>query len=106
MHDLTRETRKWCSSNESWETDITGKNGKTYTVTYGRVNHGPYLYNYVCTCEAFKFGKGKPCKHIEEAKTRHCMFNHEAACGGGCDTTGLDVCPKCGLKMVSFSIMV
>lgn len=105
MYDMTKEYRRWCSSNENWSHQVQGSNGKTYLVTWGRVHGRDTQYGYTCTCDAFKFGKGKECKHIVEAKKHHCMFNHDAVCGGGAEIHD-DVCPKCGAEMTTIAILV
>lgn len=105
MPDMTKEYRRWCASNESWSKLIQGSKGKTHLVKYSRV-HGRDLYDYTCTCDAFKFGKGKECKHITEAKKSHCMFNHDACCGGGGAEVKGNVCPNCGDDLLTIAIMV
>jgi hypothetical protein len=75
MPDLTTEYFYHCESCEHFSTKVQGS--KEYTVSYGQTPRGPYQYDYHCTCDAFKFGKGKPCKHIEEVKAsgKHCNWN-------------------------------
>lgn len=100
------EYRQWCSSNESWSCNIPGKNG-VYQVKYGKLpSSAECSHGYTCSCEAFKFGKGKECKHIITAKLGHCKWNHEAACGGGEPTPKNGKCPKCGRELTTIIIAV
>ena len=91
MPDFTIENAAICASNTEWSYPVPG--GK-YTVTYGQ-NYGPDAseqYGFHCTCPAFKFGRGKECKHIASAKPLHCGWNSVCDTGpapeDGC-------CPKC-----------
>lgn len=43
---------------------------KTYDVTFNG-SEGPFH----CTCEAFRWGKGKECKHIKQVFEEACLFN-------------------------------
>lgn len=99
MPDLTIEIYYHCQSAEDFSMDIPGSKGKTHKVTYGPARHGPYEYDYSCTCHAFKFGKGKPCKHIEEVKKsgKHCKWMQFLEGGKVAEKDGQKVCPNCGL---------
>jgi hypothetical protein len=98
MPDLSIESFWHCTSAENWQTQVQGKTG-TYTVTFDRHSHlnQAVQLDYSCTCPAYKFGKGKPCKHIEAAKKSHCGWM-EFADGGEVkhDANGKPVCPNCG----------
>ncbi len=99
MPDLTVEHFYHCESCEHFSTKIeSGTKGKFYTVSYGATPRGPYQYDYHCTCDAFKFGKGKPCKHIAEVKKTdlHCNWNQFIEGGQPVDKNGEKCCPKCG----------
>lgn len=54
--------------------------------------HTPYVS---CTCKAFKFGKGKHCKHIKAAVelTPFCGWHQQYSSE---QQTKKGVCPKCG----------
>ena len=97
MPDLTIEYHYWCKSNEFWQCKVRGSNGKTYTVLYSQTSHtSRYAYDYSCDCHAFKFGKGKPCKHILQVKDQHCRWNWEAVCGSSAPAPANKLCPNCG----------
>ena len=106
MPDLMIQYHMWCPTNENWSTQVKSTTGKTYQVKYGKVYGRDYSHGYTCTCDAFKFGKGKECKHIVEAKAKHCQWNHEAVCGSSLKTPKNHKCPKCGESLVSIAIGV
>jgi hypothetical protein len=93
MHDLTIEAYYHCESAASVEETVSGSNGATYEVTLIRMNRGECH----CTCKAFKFGKGKPCKHIKAVQAKTCGWM-EFVNGGDVDhdANGNPVCPQCG----------
>jgi hypothetical protein len=96
MPDLNIESYYWCSTNEDWSTKV-----GNYTVTWDRFSHKnrDVQMDYACTCPAYKFGKGKHCKHIIAAKSQHCRWNHEAACGSSQPAPKGRKCPKCGAAL-------
>ena len=98
MPDLTIEYFYHCESAESFSTQVEGSNGKKYTVSYGFAARGPYQYDYTCTCAAFKFSKGQPCKHIEQVKAsgKHCNWQQFDEGGELSEQGGEKCCPKCG----------
>lgn len=102
MPDLTVEYHYHCESCRYFRTEVKGSKG-TYTVTYGETPRGPYQYDYHCTCDAFKFGKGKPCKHIEQVKAsgQHCNWNQFIDGGQPAEKDGEKCCPKCGAAVFS-----
>jgi hypothetical protein len=102
MPDLSIEYRQWCETNEYWECRMPGGKGNVYTVVWSRGHDG---CAYTCTCEAFKFGKGKECKHIAKAKLKHCRWNWQAVAGDG-DTTPRTICPKCKRDLKTLKIGV
>lgn len=106
MPDLTIECYSWCLSNEIWERKVSGSNGKTYTVRYGKVNHGQYQYDYTCDCVAFQYGKGKPCKHIKEVEGERCGWNFEACMGSAEERPDDGKCPKCGGELRGIRVAV
>ncbi|MBT6046400.1 MAG: hypothetical protein HOG49_06220 [Candidatus Scalindua sp.] len=84
-----------CVSCDDWEILIKGKTG-VYHVVYGRVPRGRGVqHDYSCDCKGFKFRK--TCKHIEEAKTKHCCWMQHI---DGGDIVN-DCCPKCGANVRS-----
>ena len=98
MPDLTIEVYYHCQSAESFTIQVVGQHG-TYTVSYGAMQHGPYEYDYTCTCQAFKFGKGKPCKHIKDVQKlgQHCNWLQQTDGGEPIEKNGQKCCPNCGL---------
>ena len=69
MSDLTIHGTPVCESCEDWQATI----------------------NDDWSCKAYKFGQGKPCKHIEEAKPSRCGWNNELEV-----RPYTRVCPDCG----------
>jgi hypothetical protein len=113
MHDLTIETALTCATNVHFETTVPGsKPGTTYTVTWGRTYDpkASYQYDWSCTCHAFKFGGGKPCKHIKavEASKARCGWNGclEPFVTPGTDANGEPCCPECGGPVEVFRVGV
>lgn len=99
MPDFTLEVHYHCQSAEFFQKHIEGSKGKKHTVTYSQTPRGPYEYDYSCSCHAFKFGKGKPCKHIEEVKKsgEHCKWMQFLTGEEVAEKDGQKVCPNCGL---------
>ena len=90
MPDLTIEAAWTCTSNTYWEQVVESSRGPlSYTV---RFEHRPWphevQYDYTCTCDAFKYGRGKPCKHIEGVRGLRCGWNSELDPGAECETDG------------------
>lgn len=98
MPDLTIEIFFHCGSAEHFSTKVEGSKGKFHTVTYGPMPRGPYEYDYSCTCDSFKYGKGKPCKHIEQVKKTdlHCKWMQFTDGDKPIEKNGEYFCPKCG----------
>lgn len=98
MPDFDIHVYYHCNSAEHFSTEIHGS--KTYTVTYGP-SRGMYEYDYSCTCDSFKFGKGKPCKHIKQVKAsgKHCAWMQFTEGGKPVDKDGMKFCPKCGSEV-------
>lgn len=78
MPDLTVVTLWSCMQNEAWSTTVHGSDSAVYTVRWAYQFSGDVQYKYECTCPAFKFGKGKECKHILKV------------CGQRCNWTGTE----------------
>lgn len=105
MHDFITEVFLWCKSNEFWQTEVLGKDGVTkHTVTFGPVANGPYSHNYVCDCKGFQFRH--TCKHIDEAKKKHCQWGHEAASGSPSPVPADRKCPDCGGELVGVKVAI
>lgn len=96
MPDLTIENRFHCESAESFEVRVPGSNGRTHVVTLSRNNKGPCQVNWACTCEAFRFGLDKNCKHISAVKAKHCGWMGFVDGGKVAYRNGKPVCPRCG----------
>jgi hypothetical protein len=98
MPDFTIEIHFHCDSAEHFSTKVEGSKGKFHTVSYGETPRGPYQYDYHCTCDAFKFGKGKECKHIKEVKksSLHCNWQGFLTGEKPVQKGGEYFCPKCG----------
>lgn len=91
MTDLTTHAVPVCSSNVDWSAVVPGSK-EDHVVSWGFRPHGYTQYDWHCTCQAFKFGRGKLCKHIESVKATRCAWNAELEmhrCDDG-------KCPKCG----------
>lgn len=101
MPDLTIENRWVCKSALYFEREVEGT-GTTYTVLFTRTPQGPYAYGWRCTCKAFQYGKGKPCKHIERVKAERCGWHQEH--DGGEPVDGK--CPKCGGNVTTVQVGV
>jgi hypothetical protein len=82
-----------CRSNIGWQHEIKSSDGKqSYLVTYDRMPpSADYEYGFSCDCQAFKFGKGKECKHIKLAKEWFCGWHQQH--DGGSPINGK--CPEC-----------
>ncbi len=100
------ETFRWCESNELFSREVKGSKNQTYLVEYGTRVAGPYGANWHCECPAFKFGKGKECKHIEAVKEEHCGYGWGAACGSPANDWVDGKCPKCGGKVVPVKVAI
>jgi len=103
MPDLTIEIYFHCASAEHFSTEVKGSKGAKYTVRYGDDPSGRYQYDYTCTCHAFKFGKGKHCKHIEQVKKpgEHCGWMEMIDGGKPVKTKDGYKCPKCGKEAIA-----
>lgn len=93
-----------CSSNEGWDQKVSSSRGdKEYLVSYERLPpNAPYQYGFVCNCHAFKFGKGKECKHILSAKKNFCGWHEQFDSGSAVDGK----CPRCSAKTVGIRCAV
>lgn len=91
MTDFTVHAARWCKENVQFVRLVPGKRAN-YIVTYGR-SPGPYEMNWHCTCDSFRFGGGKECKHIIASKPLRCTYGEEAAIGSPTDMG--ETCPKC-----------
>lgn len=102
MPDLSIHYFYHCESAEHFSTKVEGSKGKHYAVTYGP-SRGRYQYDYHCSCDSFKFGKGKYCKHIEEVKKSglHCNWQQFIDGGEPVKKDGENRCPNCGAGVYS-----
>jgi len=95
MPDLTILYARFCSTNQYWEAPVAGSRGAKYTVRFERRPYPhPVQYDYTCTCDAFKYGKGKTCKHIVSVKHERCGWNGELEPSAEANPDG--TCPCCG----------
>jgi len=90
--ELTIETGWMCSSNEHWETKVTGSKGNVYTVTFSFQPYGPVQHDFECTCPQNKY-RHKECKHIKSVKGKRCGW-HQQFDGGDVDPKN-PKCPDC-----------
>jgi len=81
-----------CVSCSDWEILIQGKTGVHHVVfdRFSHKNRHRVQHDYSCDCKGYKF-RGT-CKHIEDAKTKHCSWMQQI--DGGEPKDGK--CPKCG----------
>lgn len=107
MPDLSIECHSWCATNESWERKVLGSKGKTYTVRFEALPRGADCsHGFTCECEAFRFGGGKPCKHIKAVEGERCAWNFEACMGSSEPRPANGKCPKCGGELRGIRIAV
>lgn len=102
--DLTIEAHPHCVTAEHWSTTVQGSGGKTHVVKWSEWDHlNRHLvsYDYSCSCPAYKFGKGKHCKHIEQTKAGdgHCNWMQFTDTSGHAYSGSEDRCPKCGAEV-------
>ena len=93
MPDFTYEYYFNCESAEDFRIEVQGS--KTYTVSFGPGKEGS---DWTCTCDAFKYGKGKYCKHIEQSKDKRCGWMQYVDGGEPVENNHEYFCPKCGAK--------
>lgn len=117
MADLTIHATWLCPTNIDWHTTVSGSNGASYTVRFGRL-YGRDLqvqgcdYGYTCTCPSFTKSKKAhlPCKHIKaiEASKARCAWNWEMEVGVVEDrnASGEPVCPCCGERLAAVNVAV
>ena len=96
MIDLTTETRRTCVSNLRWQKQYPSSRDASvqYTVYYGPVQTGEFSNNYACDCPAGS--RGRPCKHVEQAKQDRCDWGWEAFMGSNTQPNSDGTCPECG----------
>lgn len=97
MPDFHNVTTWICSSNKEWQTECPGSNGAMHKVSFGPMlpSH-PVQYDWMCSCQAYQFGKGKYCKHILAVKDQRCGWNAELEpTAQALAQDGGRVCPKC-----------
>lgn len=103
MPDLIGHWTRTCSSNTFWQATVPGT-GKTHTVTWGIMPpQHPTQYDWSCTCDAYKFGRGRPCKHIKQvdASKARCAWNETL------DLVELvATCPCCGANTEPVQVAV
>lgn len=95
MPDFTYEIFFNCETAESYSTEVQGS--KTYTVSFGPSKEGS---DWSCTCDAFKYGKGKYCKHIEQVKDQRCGWMQYVHGEQPVEKNHEYLCPKCGSKAI------
>jgi hypothetical protein len=101
MPDLINQPFYHCLSAENFVTEVEGSKGKKYTVRYDQYSHKnrrETQCDYSCNCDAYKFGKGAHCKHIEQVikSGKHCNWMQYIDGGKPVATANELVCPKCG----------
>ena len=107
MSELSTEYFRWCKSNEHFEKKVAGSNGNVYTVVYGELAFKTdTTHGWTCTCPAYKYGKGAPCKHILAVMPEKCDWNWEASFGSPVSTRKYKKCPKCHSELSLIKIGV
>lgn len=96
MPDFTHETFYHCCTAEYWFTQVVS-NGNTYVVKWDRFSHknDDVMYDYSCTCMAYKMGRGKHCKHIRQVREQHCNWSQITDGDAPVIVDGDKCCPKC-----------
>lgn len=106
MGDLSIESFWACNSNENFSTEVRSSDGrKEYKVKFGRVFNARVQYDWSCSCDSFKFGRGKYCKHIQQvqASGKYCGWNQQIDGGTPVeDKPGELKCPKCKDSVFAF----
>lgn len=104
MPDLTIENFYACETAEDFLAKVKGSKGTVYEVRFGRVHGKDTMYDWTCTCPAFKFGGGKQCKHIKATIKRglRCGWNQQFDGGEPVEKDGEKKCPKCGADVIVF----
>lgn len=94
---LTKLKAVRCASNLSWEIRVQG-NGGNYIVRYSKDWHKnpSSMFDYSCTCKAYKFGKGAYCKHIKAAMKLRCGWDSRFDFEPEVKLQGDWFCPRCG----------
>jgi len=103
MPDFTIENYYVCQTAEDFQTEVKGSKG-AYKVTYGIVYGKDTMYGWECTCKAFQFGKGKPCKHITQVKASGERCGWMQQFDGDEPKDGK--CPKCGKPVTVVRVAV
>lgn len=99
MPDLCVEYYWMCDTNISNVFTIKGSKGDEYRVDYD------HRLGWTCSCKGFKFRRA--CKHIEQAKKKHCGWNEFIEGGDAVEVNDDDehpngrACPKCGGMVTS-----
>lgn len=93
MPDMTLEIFFNCETAEGFNTEVQGS--KTYIVAFGPSKEG---YDWTCSCDAFKYGKGKYCKHIKQVEQTRCGWMQYVHGGEPVENNHEYFCPKCGAK--------
>ena len=106
MPELTAIYTMVCESTMEYERRFEGSKGERYKVRYGTTPQGPYQYGWTCTCPAFKFSKGKMCKHIKACQPLRCAWNEGALTGSFMDAPEDGVCPECGGPLRAVGVAV
>lgn len=113
MPELTTHATWTCSTNESWETTVTGSKGDEYTVRWGLFdlrdqNRFGSQYGWSCTCKGFEHHR--KCKHIEfvNASGERCAWNDILDVGveASRDDNDEPCCPECGAPVVAYNVAV
>jgi hypothetical protein len=103
MADLTTHTAWRCVSTEGWSRVVQGSHDRVYTVSWNNWQHqNPNVeHDYSCTCNAYKYGKGRRCKHILSIqKAGHrCQWDSRFTGEEPID----EKCPCCGEPVIAYS---
>lgn len=97
MPELTIVDVPTCASNLDWEKEVKGATG-VYIVKFGRVEVGPAIRDYTCTCPHFQYrlsGTGVHCKHIIKVIVDELRCGWNESLEVGFDFPADKCCPKC-----------
>lgn len=110
MPDLTIHTTYTCGTNLTWMKQVPGSRPGTMHTVRWCFQPWPHTtqYDWECSCDAFKFGKGVHCKHIRSVKKERCGWNGVLDIVGEMPRSpnGEPCCPECGGRVEAMQVGV